>query len=120
MNKSIKDCTLEDIKRYCLERESNNLSCEGCRFGNLCHKYFNNRPSNFSDKILSAWNFVDVENAKAIKTLFPCVKFFKRENEEIYCLTDEKRIIHIFDIYSIPSLKKGQMVSLKEIIGDYD
>ena len=120
MSKSIKDCTLEDIKRCCLERKSKNLSCEGCRFGNLCHKYFNNRPSNFSDKILSAWNFVDVENAKAIKTLFPCVKFFKRENEEIYCLTDEKRIIHIFDIYSIPSLEKGQMVSLKEIIGDYD
>lgn len=120
MNKSVKDCTLEDIKRYCLERDSKNLSCKGCRFGNLCHKYFNRRPSNFSDKTLSAWNFVDVENANAIKTLFPCVKFFERKAEKIYCLTNEKRVIHIFDIYSIPSLKEGETVSVREIIGDYD
>lgn len=118
-DKPLKDWTLGEVKEYCASRNGNCaddciLSRKG--IGMVCEVALKPAWWTLADK--PRWTEQEVERAKAIKVLYPEIRYLQADDGCLRGLNKEKESIFIDWVLSwFPSLRSDETVTLDEIIG---
>lgn len=113
INKPLKDWTLGELKEYC-----DSQRCEECKFGAGAYKCIleGSNPCKWDLSEPPRWTAEDVKDAKAVKRVFPeAVSVVRIDAETVQLSTGNRALKHMRNNI-FRSLKKGEAVTLQEIL----
>lgn len=114
MDKPLKDWTLGECMGECSKLTYRGLTCEQCPLDKICGNAVD--EWNLSDK--PRWTQQEVEDAKAVRRVFGRDGVIERYNKAMTEPYSNLVFDHLYineDLF--PSLRPGESVKLKEIIG---
>ena len=119
MDKPLKDWTLGEIKRCCVESKQN---CEKCPVSGEYKTTSDCKlaifPAHWDLDDKPRFTEQEVERAKAIKVLYPEICYIKNDDGWLRGITKGKESIFFDRVLSwFPSVQPGQSYTLDEIIG---
>ena len=119
MDKPLKDWTLGEIKRCCVESKQN---CEKCPVSGEYKTTSDCKlaifPAHWDLDDKPRFTEQEVERAKAVKVLYPEILYLQADDRYLRGLNKEKESIFLDCVLSwFPSLRSDETVALDEIIG---
>lgn len=115
MNKPLKDWTLDEMRKYCDE-----TLCEDCRC--FCESedsclFAVGEPHQWHLSESHRWTERDIEDARAIKRVFKWATDVNRGTDNVYVRGATGDLVRGIDTALLPSLRRGEIVTLDEILG---
>lgn len=120
MDKPLKDWTLGELSDYCkkvVDPDGNCFNCEAKKYIGLC-PFEETAPCDWDFEVKPRFTQQEVERAKAIKVLYPEIRYMQADDRYLRGLNKGKESVFLDCVLSwFPSLRPNETVTLDEIIG---